>query len=144
MMQSLYGNVATIKTLLGGGRPGHLGLIMKEVLYVTLSGTPFIVPQDPGPLSVFNPNQTYMAAARDTVVREHKEMRHIYENCNNVDLACKGLILDAVDEVYLGEKRNKFTGYLSVTAKEMLKHLLKRYGKISRVNLENNKAKIQE
>ena len=46
---------------------------------------PFIVPQDLGPIPVFNPNQTYTAAAKDTVVRKHKEMRRISENCNNVD-----------------------------------------------------------
>ena len=49
-----------------------------------------------------------------------------------------------MDEVCLDEKRNEFTGYLSVTTKEMLEHLLKRYGKISPVDLEKNKAKLQE
>ena len=52
---------------------------------------------------------------------------------------CSGLSVPRLEE-----KRNKFTGYLSVTAKEMLEHLLKRYGKISLVDLENNKAKLQE
>ena len=69
MMQSLYGNIATIKTPLGGGRHVHFGLILKEALYTTLSETPFIVPQDPGPLPVLNPNQTNTAAAIDMVVR---------------------------------------------------------------------------
>ena len=64
---------------LGGGRHGHLGLIIKESLYATLSETLFIVPQDPGSLPVFNPNQIYTAAARYAVVREHKEMRRIYK-----------------------------------------------------------------
>ena len=61
-----------------------------------------------------------------------------------VDLACKGLILDAVDEDYLEEKRNKFTVYSLETAKEILEHLIKTYGKISLVDLENNKARLQE
>ena len=144
IMQSLYSNVATIKTPLGGGQHGNLGLIIKEALYAMLSETPFIVLQDPGPLLVFNLYQTYTAAVKDMVIQEHKEMKRIYENCHNVDSACKGLILDAVEEVYLKEKRNKVMGYLSFTTKEMLKHLLKWYGKISPRDLENNKTKLQE
>ena len=68
MMQRMYGNVATINTPLGGSSHWYLELIMKETLYATLLEMPFIVPQDPGPLPVCNPNQTYTAVTRDTVV----------------------------------------------------------------------------
>jgi hypothetical protein len=50
MMQSLYGNTATLTTTLGSRQHGRIGLIMTPVLYATLSNTPYINPGDPGPI----------------------------------------------------------------------------------------------
>ena len=66
----LFANAAVIPTTLGGGQHGHLGLVMKDQLYQTLSGTVFIVPPDPGPLPLFNPNRTYTAALCDYDVNQ--------------------------------------------------------------------------
>ena len=45
--------------------------------------------------------------------------------------ALKSIIIDAVDEVYIGELLNKYTGYLGITTRDFLNHLLDRYGKIT-------------
>ena len=45
--------------------------------------------------------------------------------------ALKSIIIDAVDEVYIGKLRNKYTGYLGITARDLLDHLLNRYGKFT-------------
>ena len=33
----------------------------------------------------------------------------------------KSIIIDAVDKVYIGELRNKYTGYLGITARDLQK-----------------------
>ena len=38
--------------------------------------------------------------------------------------ALKSIIIDAVDEVYIGKLRNKYTGYLGITARDLLDHLI--------------------
>ena len=85
----LFANAAVIPTPLGGGQHGHIGLVMKQQLYSTLSSTPFVLPEDPGPLPVFDQTLLVTEAARLTIVQEHKEKRRIFDTITNVDLALK-------------------------------------------------------
>ena len=140
----LYANAAVIPTTLGGGQLGHLGLVMPPALYETLSETPFIIPADPGPLPTFNPNLSYTAAHRDTIIREHKELRRLYDLITNVDLALKKQLLEAVDQVYLVEKKHRYMGYFHVTTKELLDHLMQRYGNITPLARKQNKNRMEE
>ena len=117
---------------------------MPEPLYATLSTTPFIVPTDPGPLPLFNPNMNYTAAHRETVIREHKEQRRLYDTITNVDLALKKLVLAAVDDVYLNEKKHRYTGYFQVSTQDLLTHLMQRYGKITPLAIKQNKTLMEE
>ena len=50
--------------------------------------------------------------------------------------ALKSLIIDSVDDVYIGKLRNKYTGYLGITARDLLEHLLDWYGKITPADIE--------
>ena len=36
MIQALYANAATLPTIMAGGKHGHIGLMMKDTMYVTL------------------------------------------------------------------------------------------------------------
>ena len=42
--QIMYGNAATLPITLGGGAHGHVGLIIKVTLYVTLSAAAYVTP----------------------------------------------------------------------------------------------------
>ena len=53
--------------------------------------------------------------------------------------ALKSIIIDAVYEVYIDKLRNKSTGYLGITARDLLDHLLDRYGKITPADVEECK-----
>ena len=53
--------------------------------------------------------------------------------------ALKSIIIDAVDEVYIGELWNKYTGYLGITAHDLLDCLLDRYGKITPADVKEFK-----
>jgi hypothetical protein len=44
MVQTLYGNAASLATILGGGAHGHIGTIMTPPLYATLTATPYELP----------------------------------------------------------------------------------------------------
>lgn len=144
LMQIMYANAAAVPTTLGGGTHGHIGLVMKNSLYETLSPIPFDVPVPPGPFPNFNPNIRYTQAQRDDIVRQHKEATRISNNCTNTDLALKAQLCEAVQDVYLEEKRNRYTGYLNVSTKELMELLLKRYGKITDGDLHLNKQRMND
>ena len=56
--------------------------------------------------------------------------------------ALKSIIIDAVDEVYIGKLRNKYTAYLGITARDLLDHLIDRYGKITPAYVEECKKEM--
>lgn len=142
LVQILYGNAATLPTTLGGGANGHIGLIMKPTLYETLSDTPYAAPANPGPTAEVPANAT--AAAREQLRAEHADATKVFGNHNNMDEALKNQIIDAVDGAYINELRNRYTGFLGVHARDLIDHLMDRYGKITVGDLKANKERMEE
>lgn len=142
LVQTLYGNAATLETTLGGGNHGHIGLIMKPQLYATLSGTPYAAPNDPGATPTIPHGAT--ATQREQARMDHAVLRKIYENHANMDVALKTLLLEAVEECYVNELRNRYTGYLGVSTLDIIDHLMDRYGKISPSALKENEDAMKE
>ena len=58
--------------------------------------------------------------------------------------ALKSIIIDAVNEVFIGKLRNKYTGYLGITARDLLDRLLDRYGKITPADVKECKKQMNE
>ena len=144
MKSELFVNAAVIPATLRGGQHSHIGLVMKDQLYHTLSPTVFIVPNDPGPLPVFDPNLTYTAAHQETIIREHNEQRYLHDTITNVDLALKKQLIEAVEDVYLAEKKYQYTGFLHDATRDLLDHLMQPYGKISPLAIKNYKTRMEE
>ena len=69
--QLMYGNAATITTTLDGGAHGHVGLIMKAKIYVTLYPTAYITPVEPPLTPVIPPTENN--AARQQLRDQHTE-----------------------------------------------------------------------
>ena len=128
-MQLLYGNAALLPTTLGGGQHGHIGIIMTPQLYTTLENTPYKNRPDPG----ITPNHATGASAaiRQTYLLVHKEERRISDIHQTREDALTSIIITAAFAVYIGKLRNKYTGYLGFTARDLLDHILDRYGMIS-------------
>jgi hypothetical protein len=126
MVQLLYGNVATLPIPMGGGRNGHISIIMPAPLYATLSNIPYVAPPDPAPILIHANNAN--SATRETDRQNHKAAQKLYENHTNMNNALKTQIIDAVADTYLGALRNHYTGYMGVPPRDLLDHLLERYG----------------
>ena len=78
------------------------------------------------------------------VTKKFEEAKCIFENHYNMDLALKASIIEAVKAVYLEEKWDWCTGFLSITAKDLINHLPQQYGKITALDLRANKRKMDE
>jgi hypothetical protein len=140
IIQTLYGNAASLPTTIGGGAHGHIGLVMTTVLYATLTPTAYTVPDDPGPVITHTANASQAIRERDTIT--YKEARRIYDNNANMDSALKTQIIDAIEDTYLCALRNKYTGSLGVTARDLIDHLLDRCGKITPADIAACKQRI--
>ena len=93
--QLMYGNTATLPTTLSGGAHGHVGLIVKATLYVTLSPTAYVAPIEP-PLMPIIP-QTTTCAARQQLCDQYTEEQQIYTNHINMYDALNTQLIDAVE-----------------------------------------------
>jgi hypothetical protein len=142
MVQLLYGNAATVTTTMGGGRNGHIGIIMPAPLYATLSDIPYVAPPNPGPVPI-HANYTN-SATRETDRINHKAAQKLYDNHTNMNDALKTQIIDAVTDTYLGALRNRYTRYMGVTPSDLLDHLLERYGRITASDIANCRTKMEE
>lgn len=141
-LQALYGNAALIPTTLGGGAHGHIGLIMPGPLYATLSVNPYVAPADPGA----QPNipAGTNAALREQLREQHRTGRKIYDTHTNINSALKALLLKAVDDAYVCKLKNRLTGYLGVTTRDLLDHLLDRYRKITLADMVECQKALNE
>ena len=54
------------------------------------------------------------------------------------------MLLETIEDVYVRELRNQYTGYLSVSTRNILDHLLRRYSKITTANLDHNKKQMDD
>ena len=115
---------------------------MTPVLYLTLTVAPYVVPIDPIILPTI-PNWSW-TGIREQIIRQHKEDRRIYDTTTNMDDALKGQIIDTIKDTHLCELRNKYTGYLGVATRDLLHHLIDRYGKITTADVEANKSRMNE
>jgi hypothetical protein len=142
IVQLMYGNAASLPTTLGGGQHGHVGLIMTPILYTTLSNTPYTLPVDPGPSPIHARNAA--GAAIETTRLNHQEEQQIYDNNQNMDDALKTQIIDTINDTYLCELQNKYTGYLGISTRDLFDHLLDHYGKITPANIAGCKRRMNE
>jgi hypothetical protein len=142
MMQDLYTNAASLPTTLGGGQHGHIGLVMSPILYATISAEPYIDPANPGPEPLFPANAAEIT--KENRRTQHKEQRRIYDRATNMEDALKAQVIDTIASPYISEMRNKYTGYLGVSTRDLLDHLLDRYGRITSADITKCKQRMEE
>ena len=61
-----------------------------------------------------------------------------------MDDALKTQLLDAVEEPHVSELCNIYTEYMGVTTRDLLDHIMDRYGNITAADLKANEARINE
>jgi hypothetical protein len=89
----LNANAISIPSLSGGGAHGHMDIIMTQVEYTGIIGTPWEEPYDPGTISLIATGTPPINAAQ--IVRLHDEFRCVHKTHVSVDQALKRIILEA-------------------------------------------------
>ena len=137
----LNANAASVQSNLGDGTLGHLWLTLKPEVYATLSQERFIPPENPGHQPVIPPGSTGHQIA--SIRFDFEANTKLFQKFNNVELALKSQLTNAVDEVFIQSLRNKYTGYANSTTKDILNYLYDNYAKITDSALQENDEKMR-
>ena len=131
---------ANVPTSLGGGKHGHLGLVLEPAKYTAIShgGATFEVPTHPG---AYPSTVSATAEARAREEAEHKAKIREFEIYAGVNNAIKDLIIEAVDEEWLEEIEDDVLGFTNVTVQAMIKHLEDRGGTLDYFETQEIKMK---
>jgi hypothetical protein len=120
----------------GGGRHGHLGLIMTNDEYFALAKDVFTVPENTGAAPVHPHNAT--AARIAEANRAHPEGIRVYRTYNNVDQTFKKLIIYAFEDQFLNALSDEVVGYVNRASLDLITHLLTYYAMIAPTELTQN------
>jgi hypothetical protein len=94
----LNSNAMSISHYEGGGRHGHLGLIMTNVEYFAVATDVFLPPKNPGPAGKIMTGTMGIHIAETG--RLHTAATHIYRTYHNVDQAFKKILINAFEDQY--------------------------------------------
>jgi len=140
LKKEVYANARAIPSTRGGGNHGHLGIVMDDAAYLTLAGQAFDLPAHPGPAPVHQANPTAAQIAENN--RVYNATLDELKLATNVENAIKNQIVEAVDSLYFDDLEDADFGFANVTIPTMLTHLQDTYGKLTRAELEANRASI--
>ena len=134
--------LVTISTANGGGKLGHIGIVVPESRYVVLSnGTKLDRPINPGAYPT--------TASDDKKLREREVAEHKAEVIEfETYMACKAwarqAIVKAVDEEWISEKHDKDIGYQAVLPLELLDLLRDAGGDLDDLEITDLNTKMLE
>jgi hypothetical protein len=126
-------NAMSVASYEGGGRHGHLGIIMINEEYFAIAVDVFPVPVNPGPSAPVVAGMTAAVIAETTQL--HREATQVYRTYNNVDQAIKKLLIEAFDDANLNALSDEVVGYANCTSLHILTHLLTYYAMITPTEL---------
>jgi hypothetical protein len=119
----------SVSSYVGGGRHGHLGIIMTNEEYFSITADVFPVPENQGASAEVVVGMT--AAVIAELTRLHREATQVYRTYHNVDQEIKKMILEDFDDEYLNALSDEVVGYANCTSLDLLTHLLTFYAMIA-------------
>jgi hypothetical protein len=133
-------NAMSVASYEGGGRQGHLGIIMTNEEYFAIAVDVFPVPNNPGPSAAVVAGMTAAVIAETT--RLHREATQVYHTYRNVDQDIKKLIIESFNDAYLNALSDKIVGYANCKSLQFLTHLLTYYAMIVSTELTQNYERL--
>jgi hypothetical protein len=133
-------NAMSVASYEGGGRHGHLGIIMNNEEYFAIAVDVFPVPANPGPSAAVVAGMTAAVIAETT--RLHRKATQVYRTYPNVDQAIKKLLIEAFDDAYLNALSDEIVGYANCTSLQILTRLLTYYAMIAPTEITHNYERL--
>ena len=139
LYKEVKANAASVRSTLGGGRHGHLGMVISPTAYAHHSATPWIEPNHPGPFANIpvGTNQHQANHLRDLYNQEVYRFQTAY----TVLTIIAGQIKHAIEEDYIADEVDTTTGKFNENLHIIINNLFNEYGAVKTDFVE---AKLQE
>jgi hypothetical protein len=132
-------NAKSVRSDLGGGQQGHLGLISSTAAYARIApGTPFQRPNLPPPPATIG-TTAVIAASRLT----YDEQMSAFNKCTLIERTIVQQINTALDDDVLADLIDDATGLLVGTVPDIMQELYDTYGTVTPQALTTAKAKLE-
>lgn len=138
----LSSNVASVHSNRGNGALEHLALTVTATTYQTVEGVAFVSPLNPG-ANVHIPADS-SGPQISALEQTHNVAKQEFDTFTNVDGALTQQLLECIDPMYYRGLRNRYTGYASLTTRQLLEHLCAQYGEITPADLQANEDGMKQ
>ena len=134
--------LVTISTANGGGKLGHIGIVVPDSRYVVLSnGTKLDRPINPGAYPTTASDDKKL---REREVAEHKAEIREFETYMACEAWARQAIVKAVDKEWISEKHDEDIGYQAVLPLELLDLLRDAGGDLDDLEITDLNTKMLE
>ena len=122
----LKANASSVPSTLGGGMHGHLGLLLSDTIYGSLTkNVLFVIPVNPGP---FVPPAGATGPQIDAAKDVWKDLNSTFQICHATEQALITQVIAVIDPSYLRAMLNTATGRYATSIRALLLHLFTTYG----------------
>ena len=134
-------NASSVMSDLGGGANGHLGIMLTQLEYSSVSPTDYIKPLHPGALVIAAGTSQH----ESTRLREdHKEDIRQYRETTAIEQSLVKQLGQALPELYLRSFRNIHTNTITTDIPTLLTHLFTTYGAIESEELQEKAETLRQ
>ena len=120
---------------------GHYILTASDAKYPLCTGIAFIIPFNPGVHPVVAPGATDTQIAH--AKREHEESVRKFRLFKAVDNALKKQLVNAIDDIYIKDLRDRVTGFATHSVRDILQYLYWTYGSVTPAQLTVNDERFR-
>jgi hypothetical protein len=140
LQAELNANAISIPSNRGGGAHGHLALIQSTANYLSITGTPFDPPLNPGLTPTLPDHATGNQITEAN--RQYSVDQSEYSLYLSVERNLKSQLTSAVDPLFIDELRDDTMGFANASTLQLLSHLHATYGAVRSDQLEANAMRL--
>ena len=133
LYNNLKANATSVPSSKGGGRHGHLGLVVSPTEYALLSLTPFTKTPDPGEF-IIPDNATSIDQVKKWQAR-HESQLQLFNKKSAVEAALKQFLSDSMEIKYLQPFINTTTQNIEYDIPYIIRSLFDDYGQLNSTTL---------
>jgi hypothetical protein len=135
LRKEVYTNLCAVPSDLGGGNHGHLGMVMPQAKYITISngGVAYVHPAPPVP-----PIYAGAAAIIATQQAQFNKMEKDYYEYRDLSNQIKAMLVQAIPITFIRPLSDPTLGFANATPESIMTHLFTEFGKIRRSDLAAN------
>ena len=128
LKKQLKSNAQSVESSLGGGRYGHLGLVINPTEYAKISTEAFVKPARPTPFQVppFTANHDMVR-----LQSEYDDTVATYRTCEAVERTLIQQLVTALDGEFIKDLRDATTHNIRMAVHEVLDHLFESFGQVT-------------